>query len=245
MKSTPKLLLSGTAAATALGVYELLLRRRMFSWGATPEECSRTWPGDDLTPHTTGVCTRAITIDAAPEDIWPWIMQIGQDRAGFYSYTWLENLFRAEMANTFRLVPAWQHREVGDDLWMAAKHHYGGMARMTIAKIEPYRALVNVAYPDRDSALNIQWAPHGSWNFLLQPVEKNSSSAPSTRLIMRSVRPESMPLVARAATLFWDPAHFIMERKMMLTIKRLAEQQAAVTRFKDTEDTVATAGPAV
>lgn len=227
MKSIPRLLVGGFAAAGVLGAYELCLKPRMFSWGATPEECSRTLPGDEFTPHTLGICTRAITIQATPEQIWPWIMQIGQDRAGYYSYTWLENLFRAEMSNTFRLMPEWQHRNVGDDLWMAAKHNYGGRARMTVAYIDPFRAMVNVAYADRDSALKLRWAPHGSWNFLLQPISSEASSSPITRLIMRSVLPEKMGLAARVFSLFWDPAHFIMERKMMRMIKHLAEQTAA------------------
>lgn len=230
MKTLSRLLLKGAAVAGALSAYEFLLKPRMFSWGATDEERSRTWPGDEFTPHTVGICTRAITIHAAPEHIWPWVTQIGQDRAGFYSYTWLENLFRADMNNTFRLVPEWQDRKVGDDLWMAAQHHYGGRARMTIARIEPFRAMVNVAYSDRDSALYVQRAPHGCWNFLLDPIETPDASPPATRLIMRSIRPESMSLSAHAATLFWDPAHFIMERKMMLNIKRLAEELAQLER---------------
>jgi len=233
MRTVSRFLLNGAAIAGALGLYELVLRPRMFCWGASPEECSRAWPGDEFTPHTRGVCTRAITIRATPEQIWPWIMQIGQDRAGYYSYTWLENLFRAEMSNTLRLVPAWQHRKVGDDLWMAAKHRYGGRARMTVARIDPFRALVNVAYDDRESALNAQSAPHGSWNFLLEPISSGDSSCPITRLIMRSILPERMSLAARAASLFWDPAHFIMERKMMRTIKRLAEGQAAKPAIKE------------
>lgn len=227
MKTISKLLLGGVAAAGVLALYEFKLKPRMFSWGATPEECAHTWPGDDYTPHSLGICTRAVTIHAAPEQIWPWIMQIGQDRAGYYSYTWLENLFRAEMSNTLFLVPEWQHRTVGDDLWMAAKHNYGGRARMTIAYVEPFRSMVNVTYEDRESALNAGWAPNGSWNFHLMPISSEASSTPLTRLVMRSVLPERMGLVARAATLFWDPAHFVMERKMMLTIKKLAEQTAA------------------
>lgn len=225
MTRVSKLFLGGAAIAGALGFYEFILKPRMFCSGATPEERSRTWPGDEFTPHTMGICTRAITIRATPEQIWPWIMQIGQDRAGYYSYSWLENLFRAEMNNTFQLVPAWQHRSVGDDLWMAAKHRYGGRARMTVARIEPFHAMVNVAYADRDAALNAQWAPHGSWNFLLLPISGGDSSCPITRLIMRTVLPERMSLAERAASLFWDPAHFIMERKMMRTIKILVEQR--------------------
>jgi hypothetical protein len=219
MKNRTKLLFAGAAALGAWGAYEYVVKPRMFSWGATPEECSRTWPGDEFTPHTSGICTRAVTVHATPEEIWPWILQTGQDRAGFYSYTWLENLFRAKMQNTFDLVPAWQERHVGDDLWLAYKNNYGGLARMTIARLEPFRAMVTVAHDDRASALNAQWAPHGCWNFLLDPVDEKN-----TRLIMRSILPEHPTLWGRASRVFFDPAHFIMERKMMLNIKRLAEQ---------------------
>lgn len=222
MRTGPKWMIAGAAVTGLWSAYELAVKPWMFSWGATPEERSRRWPGDELTPRTRGICTRAITIQAPPERIWPWIVQIGQDRAGFYSYTWLENFFRAEMCNTFRLVPEWQQRHVGDDVWLAAKHRYGGLARMTIAQLEPRRAMVTVAYADRDVMLSSQWAPHGSWNFLLDPKADGS-----TRLIMRSVFPERLTPADRLTSLFWDPAHFVMERKMMLTIKRLAESTPA------------------
>jgi hypothetical protein len=219
MKKPAKLLFAGGAVLGAWGAYEYVLKPRMFTWGATEEECARTWPGDEFTPHTRGVCTRAVTINATPEQIWPWILQTGQDRAGFYSYTWLENLFRAKMRNTYELVPAWQDRRVGDDLWLAYKKNYGGLARMTIARLDPFRAMVTVAHDDRESALQAQWAPHGCWNFLLHPVD-----ARHTRLIMRSIMPERATLLDHVNELFFDPAHFIMERKMMLNVKRLAEQ---------------------
>jgi hypothetical protein len=222
MKATTKLLFTGAAALGAWSAYEFVIKPKMYSWGATPEECSRTWPGDEFTPRTRGICTRAVTIHAKAEVIWPWIMQTGQDRAGFYSYTWLENLFRAHMHNTLELVPEWQERSVGDDLWLAYKNNYGGLARMTIARLEPFRAMVTVARGDRECALQAQWAPHGCWNFILDPIDEHN-----TRLIMRSILPERLSLLDRANRVFFDPAHFIMERKMMLNIKRLAERGEA------------------
>src|SRR5262245_30509427 len=99
-------------AGLAVGAYAFGVRPRMRIWGATPWEHFREWPGDELTPLTKGRVTRALTIHATPSDIWPWILQIGQDRAGFYSYAFLENLFGAEMRNTYRLVPEWQQRSV-------------------------------------------------------------------------------------------------------------------------------------
>jgi hypothetical protein len=215
-----KLLLAASAATgSVVGAYALVVRPWMLRWGATEAELKTKWPGDELTPRSSGGCTRAITIAAEPEQVWPWIVQIGQDRAGFYSYTWLENLFRADMRNTYRLVPEWQTRHVGEDFWMAAKHRYGGQARMVVARLEPARALVLVMPQDARSAIEHGYAPHGSWSFMLRPAGSNA-----TRLIMRSVDAESGPPLGRIGGLaFFEPAHFIMERKMMLRIKALVE----------------------
>ncbi len=215
-------LLCGVAAASAgcaFGAYVAVLRPRILRWGATQEEINRRWPGDELTPGSRAGCTRAITINAPTSKVWPWIMQIGQDRAGYYSYTALENLFRAEMHNTYRIVPEWQERHVGDTFWMAPRYRYGGEARMVVARLEPERALVLVNPQDAESAIEHGYAPHGSWTFLLEPIDCNT-----TRLVMRGVDGEQgPPWGAVAGFLFWQPAHFIMERKMMRTIKALAE----------------------
>jgi hypothetical protein len=88
MKCWHKLLL---LIATGVAVDRVLLRPWYLRWGATDDELRKTWPGDELVEHP-GHCTRAITIHASATSIWPWILQIGQDRGGFYSYTWLENL---------------------------------------------------------------------------------------------------------------------------------------------------------
>jgi hypothetical protein len=228
MNRRTKLLLAA-APGCGLAAYALAVRPWMLRWGASDFELKMTWPGDELTPHSSGGCTRAITIQAPSEQIWPWIMQIGQDRAGFYSYTWLENLFRAEMRNTYRLVPAWQNRSVGEEFWMAAKHRYGGQARMVVARLEPARTLVLVTPQDARSAIERGYAPNGNWSFNLRPA-----GAGATRLIMRSVDAESGPYMGRIGGFaFFEPAHFIMERKMMLRIKALAEGRLAGLKIED------------
>ena len=79
------------AAGTVLGIaYDRFLRPWHQHWGMTPDELNRSWPGDELVPNACGDATHAVTINAPPSQIWPWIVQIGQDRAGFYSYTQLE-----------------------------------------------------------------------------------------------------------------------------------------------------------
>src|SRR6266487_1215013 len=85
---------AGLGAAAALGVHLRWIRPRVFSWGATGDEASRPMAGDDLYPRPELNATRAVTIAARPEDIWPRLVQWGWNRAGFYSYDLLDNLAR-------------------------------------------------------------------------------------------------------------------------------------------------------
>ena len=100
-------------AAAALG-YQFAAKPWMRGWGATPAEKGRALPGDDLTPKPRIQITQAVTVAAPVEQVWPWLAQIGQDRGGFYSYEWLENLAGCEMRNADRIHPEWQQREVGE-----------------------------------------------------------------------------------------------------------------------------------
>jgi hypothetical protein len=122
----------GGAALLAAGV----ARRRMLRWGATDSELRRTLPGDELSPMANLVSTRAITIHARPADVWPWIVQIGQGRGGFYSYDRLENLAGCDIHSADSVVPEWQHLDVGDEVSLAP-----GMA-LRVARVEPDRVLV-------------------------------------------------------------------------------------------------------
>jgi hypothetical protein len=194
-------------------------------WGATDAEISRAWPGDEPLPGRSDRCTRAITINAPVEQVWPWIVQIGQDRGGFYSYTWLENLALADMHNADRIMPEFQTRFVGDSVWMTPSYRYGGKGRMTVVQLVPNRAMVLVMPPDVESVQRGLPPQQGIWQFLLEPVDEHS-----TRLVMRGVGPEGFNLFRRE---IFDPGHFIMERKMMLGIKARAEgNQAFALRSK-------------
>src|SRR5512146_2880750 len=75
-----------------IAVYLLAIHPWMTDWGSTAAERQRVLPGDELHPNGTVHSTYAITINASPDVIWQWLAQVGQDRAGFYTYTWLENL---------------------------------------------------------------------------------------------------------------------------------------------------------
>ena len=99
------------AGAAAIVTYLLFIRPRTPRWGATDEEVERTMPGDEVVEHPNFIATNAITIEAPPEEVWPWIVQIGSGRAGFYGYDWLDN---AGKPSAREIVPDLQHIEVGE-----------------------------------------------------------------------------------------------------------------------------------
>ena len=189
-------------AAAAL-VYRGLVRRRILNWGATDAEADARLPGDELLEHADSVATRAISIDAPAVAVWPWIAQIGPSpRGGAYSYDWIENLLRLDMHSTDRVLPDYQHPEVGDTLGY-------GKNRMRFERVEPRRVL---ATRSEDG----NWV----WSFVLDEQDGQ------TRLISRN-RFRLPSLTARVGMLPLEPASLVMERKMLRGIKQRAERLAA------------------
>ena len=208
------------AIAAVLFVYIYILRPWHLHWGATHLDRIAVLPGDALTPYASAVVTHAVNIDAPVESVWPWIAQLGQDRAGFYSYTFLENLAGCDMRNSYRIVPEWQQRAVGDTVWFATPKRYGGKARMIAAVVEPMQSLVLATPGDWELIRSGKEGLDTTWTFALQ--RKGERSA---RLIARLRSAANISLFTRIVNfVFWEPAHFVMERKMLLTIKRLAER---------------------
>lgn len=203
------------AVAAGVLVHDCVVRPWYLRWGAAESEINKTWPGDELLPGRADRCTRAITINAPVERVWPWIVQIGQDRGGFYSYSWLENLVRADIHNADRIIPEFQTRSVGDTVWMANKKRYGGQGRMVVTQLIPNRAMVLVMPNDVENVQRGLPPKEGIWQFLLEPIDEHS-----TRLVMRGCGPEGYSFLRREV---FDPIHFIMERKMMLGIRERAE----------------------
>jgi hypothetical protein len=205
------------AIAAAVAMWEM--RRWALSWGTTPE-LVRPWPGDELSPNATEIATRAISIDAPSALVWAWLVQIGQDRAGFYSYRWLENLFRCDMPRVEHIVREWQQRTLGDIVWLARPDRFRGEARQKVVQIDRGRELSLASASDWGRLVRRETSLGGTWTFILVPVDPQK-----TRLVVRSRGPEAPTFLRR---LFWmtvfEPAHFIMERKMMLSLKMLAEQ---------------------
>jgi hypothetical protein len=180
--------------------YWVFIRHAYMNWGATSAEIIMKLPGDELISANRIVSTRAINVHAKKENIWPWFAQTGQNRGGFNSYFWLENLFGAKMVNANSIHPEWQKPQPGDTVY------YG--------KNEGY-AIVSLVKPNEYYSLN-------GWTFYLQAIDSTN-----TRLIVRY--PSMEVTQSKLTTIYYyglfEPLHFIMETGMMMGIKQKAERQ--------------------
>jgi hypothetical protein len=201
---TARALMQGVGVVLgAAMLYQLLLRRPIRTWGATEAEATARLPGDELLETADGVATRAITIDAAASAVWPWLAQMGPSpRGGAYTYDWIENLLGLNMHSADRVLPDYQHPQVGDTLGY-------GKNRMRFERVEPRRVL---ALRSEDA----NWV----WSFVL--TEHNGT----TRLISRN-RFRLPSLTAKIGMVPMEPGSLVMERKMLHGIKRRAERLAA------------------
>ncbi|HEV2579451.1 MAG TPA: hypothetical protein VGT44_01250 [Ktedonobacteraceae bacterium] len=210
-----------TVSGAMLGAYIFFVRPWQRRWGATDEEVQRALPGDELLPHPDVKLTRAITIRAKPTDIWPWLVQIGQGRGGYYSYDWLENLAGLKMKSAAGINPAWQQLKVGDII----PAEPGGKGFKVLA-IEPARALVIGSIEMVDEGVFEgfkQMFPAFTWAFILEEIDSEH-----TRLISRfcgqNEPSQAATLLNKSLGFIFEPAEFLMTRKMLLGIKQRAEQ---------------------
>lgn len=199
------------ATATALLLVGCFLRQRMLRWGSTDAERSAAMPGDDLLRDVRLTATRAITIRASSDDVWPWIVQLGQGRGGFYSYDALENLARCEIHSADVIVPEWQHIDVGSEVRLAPD------VALTVAMIEPNTALVlRGGIPMGRLPVPYDF----TWAFALRAAPNGSA-----RLVIR----ERYTYLRRWAPLIVEPAQVVssvMSRRMLRGIKQRAEHAA-------------------
>ena len=188
----------------ALGaVAYALARRPILTCGATSEEVASRLPGDELLEAAGGVSTRAIDIHAPAADVWPWLAQMGPSpRGGAYTYDWIENLLGLDMHSVDRVLPEFQHPEIGDTIGLGAN-------RMRIELVDPRRAL---AWRSEDG----NWV----WMFVLE------DRGGTTRLISRN-RFRLPTLASRIGMLPMEPASLLMERRMLYGIKQRAERLAS------------------
>jgi hypothetical protein len=193
--------------AALLAGYLRLLRPWHLRWGASAEEVAMPLTGDELVAAPTLVSTRAVTIAARPGAVWPWLVQIGQGRGGFYTYDWIENLIGLDIHSAERVLREHQQLAVGDTVSLGAD----GVG-LVVEAIAPERHLVL-------RELEGNW----SWAFVLEP------EGAGRRLIVRDRWTVAEGgLAFRAVMALIDPASFVMERGMLLGIKRRAERLAAV-----------------
>jgi hypothetical protein len=207
------------AFAAMIGAFFLVVRPWYLRWGATEDETRRPLPGDDIIASAVAQETRAITIHAPIGRVWPWIAQLGQDRGGFYSFDLLENVVGCEMPTEDRLRPEKQSWQVGDKLWMYPKRKAGGIGFATLHVYLAGRAL---GFGTRVAGTAPIGPEDGSWSFVLEPLDGTT-----TRLLIRGrgAAGRSLLGVAFDRSIF-EPIHFMMERRMMLGIKQLAEESS-------------------
>ena len=191
------------------------LRGWRVRWGATQEERKRTFPGDDLIPHPKWAYTHAVTIRAPAARVWPWVVQIGQGRGGFYSYELLENLVGCDIHNADKIIPEFQELEVGDSI-----HLHPKAPPLPVIGIEPGRFLLLGSPPDYNDP-EAKYAG-ATWLFYLREIRKDA-----VRLISHG-RNDYGPKVGFATKLWFssalmEPLVFVMDRKMLWGIKQRAE----------------------
>ena len=205
------------------------LRSKLRKWGSTEEELNRKLPGDELIENVKGWYNHAVTIKAAAADVWPWIVQLGQNKGGFYSYELLENVVGSKIHNVDKIVLEFQDTAVGDAVMMTPK-----TAPYIVTAIEPGRAFVlrlrvNLATQqvvDATEPLPEKYQD-GSWLFF---IEETSEGV--TRLMTRSRNDWNQ---SKTNTFFYGLFGIIsiaMDRKMLKGIRKRAE--AAVKRAATT-----------
>lgn len=176
----------------------------MNRWGASASDLSRVMAGDNLLPVFTYSGTTAVIVCATPERIWPWLVQLGYQRGGLYSYDWLDRLFGyLDRPSATRILPEFQQLAVGDRIPL------GRGPSWPVAVVDANRALVL----DMRNTGSIDWI----WQFGLYPLDGTRTQLVSrSRIRARSVR-------ARLLTHVIEPAGFVMTRRMLLGLKERAE----------------------
>ena len=198
------------AVCGGAALYARWLRPRLLAWGATPAEATGAYPGDELVPDPDGSSTMATTLPASPEQVWPWLVQMGYDRAGWYSW---DRLDRGGQPSAERIVPEWQDLAEGQHLNVSGD----GQNWFTVAALEPGRTLVlrsstelpsGHPFEARSGSLPRAYLD-GTWGFHLQPADGGQ-----TRLVVRTRgRSRPRPLMALFDLLVGEPAHFIMQTR--------------------------------
>jgi hypothetical protein len=214
MKTTAK---AAGIAAVALAGYDTLVRPRILNWGATSDEQRMQLPGGDIASGMPPRYTKAVTINAPPEAVWSWLAQIGDHRAGWYSYDWVERFVFLGMVHYIEGThSATRITQNSSSCTSGDRINTGTVGKVAVGNpvtvLEPGRALVI-----------------GTWAFILRPLPGDRA-----RLLvrnrdwgyLRAAAPRQFALLRISLSaidyLVGDPLHFAMERKMMLGLKQRA-----------------------
>ena len=187
-----------------------LVRAWHLRWGARPDEVHGPMPGDEVVPRAQFVATRAVTIGAPPERVWPWIVQLGYRRAGFYTYDLIDN---AGQPSAERVLEEYQHPDPGD-LMPMYKELNGLAIAYTVTAFETDRSMVWVHRPSPTEK------PDSTWTWRLRPLPGGG-----TRLVTRMKQDYrwETPRLALFNFVLMELGDFAMERRMLNGIKRRAE----------------------
>jgi len=207
----------GGAFLIAIAIMTPVLRSWRTRWGATEKEIDGSLPGDDIITEPKWQYTQAITIRIPIERVWPWLVQIGQGRAGFYSYQTLENLVGCNIHNADRIIPEFQHLEAGDNILLHPKVPF------PVVLVELGRAIV-LHYDTRTGLTPIPDTKpvdyfESTWLFFLDAKDENT-----TRMISR-FRIDYSPSIRNKISYgyFVEPVSSTMQQQMMRGIKKRAE----------------------
>ena len=213
-----------SAASAAVPAANATLR----NWGSTPEEQMRSWPGDELVGEPAASSAKAVDVEAPVEEVWRWLVQIGQDRGGWYSYEWLENLVGLRIRNAEEIREEWQHLAPGDVVRMVPRGYLHLLREgfgLPVAIVEPPRLLVL-----REDPADMPW--DAVWTFAVE--ERGPDRC---RLVSHSREhrePSGSPVGRFAATAAGAPFELlthVMTRKMLLTLRDRAERSRSVRRM--------------
>jgi len=192
------------ALGFAFAAYMLVFRPLQMNRGATEEEINRAMPGDDIVQYPDFNATRGVTVQASPEQIWPWLVQIGHTRAGWYSYDLVDNLAKPSAE---KIVPEWQNLQIGDLVPISPDGKYG-------FRVKDFEVNKWMLWWDNEGDL--------SWLWFFSPLEDGT-----TRLITRLKMDYNWKFPLLFFDLLIDVGDFVMMRQCMLGIKDRAEGQPA------------------
>jgi len=199
------LLIVMLAIVATAALFFFVYRPWHLRWGATDAEVKSAMPGDGDLFDSSFTATRAITVHARPEHVWPWLVQIGFGRAGWYSYDWLDNLGKP---SADRIIPELQAIRVGD--WVPMSGKVDERTAFKVAAFEPAKMLL--------------WTkPDSTWSWVLEPVDGER-----TRVVSRlRCHHEPGTLLGFAGILLMELGDFPMFRKLLLNLRRRAEALAS------------------